>query len=486
MRARSAIILGVAAVIWSWCQSADPPAPVPSPPTTPYGTPPSVGRQLASVSCASAACHGNGKPGRVGGEYSTWAPDLSDDRPRDPHSHSYRTLTSDTSVRIAKALGLRAAHKDALCLKCHSVEPAEPASTVNEGVGCGSCHGPAERWVSEHYSRGWKATSNRDKWEKNGFVPTKNLTARTLTCVGCHVGDETREVNHQMIAAGHPRLAFEAARFHVLPTYTKHWTERTSQPEFEVRAWVVGQAATLRASANLLRVRAERAANKEPRATWPEFSGSSCYSCHQPIREPSRDAGLGPTAVGTPGWERWSVSAVGVAAAFTPAVFPGCQTPHLNAVRELERVMTDPDPKPGAVRTVAADAVAELDGWLAALQAADDRGSGRMAPGVPADLIRALAADALTPDRRQLRDSDWDFLAAHALGCAAAVHASGGPDAVPALGPSVRKLNELLRFPPQIGGRSARSPAGFGVEQRGQVAELFRTLSAPAPRSGGK
>lgn len=486
MRVRCVIVLAVAAAVWPLCQSADPPPHDAVLPARPYGVNPPAGRQLASSSCAASACHGNGKPGRAGGEYSTWAPDLSEDRPRDPHSHAYRTLTSDTSVRIAKSLGLKAAHKEALCLRCHSVSATEPATSVSEGVGCGACHGPAEKWVNDHYSREWKALSGRDRWERYEFTPTKSLTARVLTCAGCHVGDENREVNHALIAAGHPRLAFEAARFHSLPAYSKHWAERTPQPEFEVRLWVVGQAATLRATANLLRARADRAANAERRKGWPEFSGLSCYSCHRSIPDAAADPGNLSGLVDTAGWERWSGSAVHVAAASTPGVFPGCKAPQLTAVRELERVTADPDSKPADVRAAAAAAVEELDGWLAALQAAEDRGCERMAPQVPADLVRALAADALSPDRRQLRDSDWDFLAAHALGCSAVVHAAGGPDAVPALGPSIRELNELLRFPPPTGGRSIRSPSKFGESERRRVAELFRTLSELPPRTGGE
>ena len=117
-------------------------------------------------------------------------------------------------------------HKDARCLACHAIDSTKEPETrdqiLAEGVGCGGCHGPADKWIGQHYTAEWKALSNREKWEKYGFVPTKNLVARTLNCASCHVGDAGRDMNHDFIAAGHPRLAFEAARFHHQPDYRTH------------------------------------------------------------------------------------------------------------------------------------------------------------------------------------------------------------------------------------------------------------------------
>lgn len=484
MRFRWVIGAGSVATLLAWVWSADPVRPTGPWPEKPYGIGPPSTKHLPSTSCSASACHGNGRPGRAGGEYSTWAPDLSDDRPPDPHAHAYRVLFSEAAVRMARAVGLAAPHRETACLKCHSVDHVTPASAASEGVGCGACHGGADKWLTEHYTATWATLSRRDKWERFGFVPTKNSTARTLTCVGCHVGDADREVNHDLLAAGHPRLAFEAARFHTLPTYRKHWKERTPQPEFEVRLWVIGQAAGLRASADLLRVRAVRA-SKGGTAPWPEFSGFSCYSCHRPLGSEG-DAGERPVSAGTPGWERWSTAAVTVAAAHTPELFPGCGAPALKAVHELEQVMAERAPKPEVVRQAAADAVAELDGWLAALQAAEDGGGERPNPAAAGALIRALAANALTPDRRSLRDTDWDFLAAHTLGCSAAVHAAGGPGDTPAQAASVRHLHESLRFPPPTAGASHASPRRFDRDDRERVTESFRTLLEAGSHTGGK
>jgi hypothetical protein len=455
--------------------------------TIPYGVGSPDFQHLSSASCAAAACHGNGKIGGAGGEYSTWAA-LSRDGSGDPHSQAYRVLFNQVSQRISERLGLAAAHKEPLCLRCHAQPEVKPSQAISEGVGCGACHGPAEKWRSVHYLPAWKALSDREKWEQHGFVPTKNTTIRTLLCLGCHVGDSTREVNHDLIAAGHPRLVFESTRFHFNPKYRTHWVERTPQPDFEVRAWVIGQAATLRAATDLLRVRAERAATTAPGACWPELSGYSCYSCHQAIgsgsKHPDEESGPGG---GHPRWESWSTAAVEVAAAYTSRVFPGCPPPALTAVRELQKLMETPKPKPELVQAKAAAAVAQLDAWLAALQASEERlRTVRLALDLPGKLTRALADNVLTPDRRFLRTHDWDFLASAVLGCGAMSHAVGVAEPEPGMDAPIQGLFDLLHFPPPIHGKRIRSPAGFDRDRLQRVQQHFGNLSSAAKAPGGR
>ena len=79
-----------------------------------------------------------------------------------------------------------------------------------DGVNCESCHGPAQLWLAEHTQYGW---NNRPPLEKErlGMRPTRELPERAAVCVGCHVGPPGRDMNHDLIAAGHPRLNFEFA-----------------------------------------------------------------------------------------------------------------------------------------------------------------------------------------------------------------------------------------------------------------------------------
>src|SRR5262245_29117592 len=422
---------------------------------------------LPSTSCAAASCHGSGQIGKLGSEYSAWAPEVTPpDGAYDPHSKAYSVLFNADAARIGKYLDI-VPHKSELCLKCHAVDGAKDEEAQNqmraEGAGCGACHGPAEKWISVHFTPEFLALPDREKWEKYGFVPTKNLVARTMNCVSCHVGDVDRDMNHDMIAAGHPRLAFESARFHYNPQYRKHWTERGSETDFEVRAWVVGQVATLRNAAVLLQARAKRAADGDAKTPWPEFSGLSCYACHQQIGDKELRGGASASTrpLGVPGWEVWSNTAVRVAADYCGEVYPGLSSLQatdmkLTNVNKL-RAMMEKRPSAKDIESQAKLAVEELDAWLVALQTAGDSKPPSIARDTPRKIAHALASNALTPDGTKLADHDWDALAANYLGCAAMYHATGGA-AGNSWGKELKDLHGTLQFPPPGKGAWADSP----------------------------
>jgi hypothetical protein len=105
---------------------------------------------------------------------------------------------------------------------------------------------------------------------------TRNLAKRAEKCASCHVGDETRNVDHELIAAGHPDLVFELDTFTaILPP---HW--RISQDEGGGKAWVVGQAVTLRESLKRLARRTQQQGAK----AWPEFAEFECFACHHEVK----------------------------------------------------------------------------------------------------------------------------------------------------------------------------------------------------------
>jgi Cytochrome c554 and c-prime len=448
-----------------------------------------------ATSCAAASCHGGGQIGKLGSEHSTWARELNPTGATgDPHSKAYSVLFNADSVQMGKLLKLKnAPHQEALCLKCHAVESAGvPAATrdqmLSEGVGCGACHGPADKWINIHYLPEWKTYSNQKKWQEFGFVPANNLVARTMNCASCHVGDADREVNHDLIAAGHPRLAFEAARFHYQPDYRKHWVEKTPLPDFEVRLWIIGQAATLRAAADLLRVRAERASSTDGDTPWPEFAGYSCYACHQKVGDAALrgTTAARPRPAGAAGWEVWSTTAAGIAAETCGAAYPGLSSPELREVEALRKMMDVPrPPAPGRVKLQAAKAVAELDAWLTALQAAEDAGVKPLPAGTADRLAHRLAANALAKDKPLLADHDWDALAANYLGSAAMLHASGGPLTSP-WGREVLALDKQLRFPPVPGRGRFNSPADLTHEKLDRIRLNFIDLRKATGPTGGK
>ncbi len=436
-------------------------APAPSA-EVPYnlGSPPFA--QLSSASCAASSCHGGGKVGAKGSEHTTWS--ATADASPDPHAKAYRVLFSKESQAMAKAVGGGAAHKNALCLKCHTVPCPNPAESKVEGVGCGGCHGQADGWLAAHTKPEWKTIPNRERWEKYGFAPTKNLVGRALGCASCHVGDSTREVNHDLIAAGHPRLAFEPARYHFTPNYRQHWTEKQPRAEFELRLWAVGQFASLRAATDLLRARAERAES----GPWPEFSGQSCYACHHPVGDKPPLA-RGPRPVGVAGWEVWHTSTVAIATEFSPDLF-GLTPPALEQLAKLRKAMEQTNPDPKVIAKLAAATVKELDAWLVQLQAADDAGLPPLPSDLPRKLIRRLA-------ERAANDPDWDALAVHFLGLAAAYHAGGGAKGTPDATKPISELNALLAFP-----KGYNSPKDFDQARRDKVNARFADLAKPGEK----
>jgi hypothetical protein len=118
---------------------------------------------------------------------------------------------------------------------------------------------------------------------------------RAQGCVGCHVGEPGREVNHDLIAAGHPQLIFE------LDAYTAnmppHWTESSDSAASGAQAWAAGQIVSLRQSLELLAQRARR-------ADWPELAEYECRACHHALSEGSwrLQIGFGERRAGSPLW----------------------------------------------------------------------------------------------------------------------------------------------------------------------------------------
>jgi hypothetical protein len=259
------------------------------------------------ASCAAAACHnGNGPRGSKGSEYTTWMA-------HDPHSRAHSVLSEPRSRVIVKNYRqLKTAQearpdRDELCLSCH-VQPGLAGLNRHErfsaadGVGCEACHGPAEKWLDRHYRDEWKGLDAAAK-QALGMTDTKNVLARAEACVGCHVGKGEADVNHDLIAAGHPRLRFEYSAY--LARYPRHWQvadDRRRHPDFEARAWEVGQFVSAVAALELLHDRATR-----PDAPWPEFAEHDCAACHHDLQEPSdrQQRGFAGRRPGSPPWGTW-------------------------------------------------------------------------------------------------------------------------------------------------------------------------------------
>jgi hypothetical protein len=254
-------------------------------------------------SCSAAACHNappSAEPKRS--EYALWAS-------RDPHSRAYAVLYEPRSQQIQKRrLTATPAHEDPLCLKCHvsqnyQVETQNPRYDLADGVQCESCHGPAEAWLVPHTRPGWAKLTDAEK-RSLGFRPLKNLQERAKSCLECHVGSPRTgaDVNHDLIAAGHPRLYFELSSH--LARYPKHWKEAGDKdrfPDYQARIWALGQVAAAQQALDLL---AWRAGTSE--SGWPELAEFDCYACHHLIRpDPLEDLAPADRPLGFPPANRW-------------------------------------------------------------------------------------------------------------------------------------------------------------------------------------
>lgn len=311
---------------------------------------------------------------------------------------------------------------------------------LSDGVGCGSCHGPAHTWRSTHYLPGQRG--KRDA-EKGIAAPrdTRALPVRTETCVRCHVGHGDADVNHDLIAAGHPRLRFEFGAYHA--NMAKHWDqfkkgtrkeeqgEKVAFPDFEARAWALGQIVSAKAALELLAHRASGAEKK--RKPWPEFAEYTCSACHHDLRDQGwqQKEGSGRQRArlfpwGT--WYRWMLSEV-----------PQRDETTLDGLKELAKQMGHPYPNPKAVSEEARDVAGRMALWLGQVEKSRFLNAASIR-----DLLRSVARD-----ERQLVEGDWDGATQTYLTLTALYHGMTDMDKSlrsPRLKKSILEMGASLQF----------------------------------------
>lgn len=254
-------------------------------------------RHEGVATCASSLCHGSSKPLQVRkalqNEYTTWSQ-------FDPHSGAYKTLLSEQSQTIARRMGIGPAHEAPACLACHA--DAVPSVRrgakfqLEDGVGCETCHGGAEKWLATHYQ---SPRIPRATHLANGLVPLERPQVVAASCLGCHVGDTGRFANHKMMAAGHPRLVFE------LDTYLELWRTSGGREHYRARPstrhaalWARGLLDSARRQLDLI----ERHGTGRL-GPIPDFGVFACHACHRDLRV---TAWGGSSALGVaPGDLRW-------------------------------------------------------------------------------------------------------------------------------------------------------------------------------------
>ena len=268
----------------------------------------------AEHSCAAAACHGGIEPktdSRIGrNEANLW-------KMHDPHIGAYDALRGSEGQNMARLLngedGLPA-HKDKRCLACHApglMELAEDDPALEDGMtglGCMACHGQSTDWVYSHVSWDYSDSSKvKSHYADTGMTVLNDEHTRTTLCISCHVGGVDnerwphREVNHDLIAAGHPRMHFDNLRFHeALPP---HWLpkESTEDSKDPLRQYAYGQILAMDAWLELLQYRIENLDKPESHTVWPEFSEHACFDCHHDLVDNSWRKGNPPKSF-APRW----------------------------------------------------------------------------------------------------------------------------------------------------------------------------------------
>jgi Cytochrome c554 and c-prime len=352
---------------------------------------PAQARFPSTASCAGRSCHGHLTPASDAdtvllNEYTLWVT-------RDPHARAYQTLTTPQSAAMAHRLNLGKAHEAQRCLVCHT-SPRAAETERTSGVGCEACHGNASHWLNAHTSIEWRNLDTKSK-SAAGMVEVGDPEVLARQCVGCHVGappsdgvPSERDANHDLIAARHPRLAFEFSSF--LANLPPHWKPR---PRPETVWWAVGQTVAAEAALDLLRHRAARA-----QSPWPEFAEYDCFACHHELTASSKRSPQPSRRLGTMPWGTWYFA--------MPRALAADGLPELTALARLLE-------QPGAARTAIAQQSVAAATEMRSL-AIDTRPRAE-APAFARNMMDRLLADRRLQDAASWESAEQTYLALQAL-----------------------------------------------------------------------
>ncbi|GAB3273497.1 multiheme c-type cytochrome [Parahaliea aestuarii] len=254
-----------------WLSAASQAAPLPETGANPHE---------GVASCATSVCHGKVSEDESStvwlNEYRIWLRS-------DYHSRAYRTLQTEQSEAIARKLGLPSAAGAKICLDCHADNvPTEARGRrfqISDGVGCEACHGGSGQWLESHAEAG---TSHADNLAK-GMYPTEQPLERARLCLSCHLGTKDKFATHQIMGAGHPRLAFELETFTVNQPahYDVDADYRERKPAIaSVNMWLAGLAVSGQQTLELLQ---EDWFTQQ--GLMPELSFYQCHACHHPMND---------------------------------------------------------------------------------------------------------------------------------------------------------------------------------------------------------
>ncbi len=259
----------------------------------------SANPRIGRTSCAAATCHGG-----VVDSGASWHSSSTIWEARDPHARAGLQLQNELSRQIVHALVPQSQSDNVLfqrvvqerCTACHAPDAAlSPGGQVTarglaQGVSCEACHGAAGKWLDVHTQEGFVATDARSLGL--GMLNTQQMSSRVERCANCHVGSRTaeglvRDVNHDMLAAGHPRLVFDPLVMESkLPA---HWSTTAGS----AMVYSADQLASCRETArkvvleSFAKLKAERQRSLAPLPR-PEFSEFDCRACHRELTSTNR------------------------------------------------------------------------------------------------------------------------------------------------------------------------------------------------------
>lgn len=231
------------------------------------------------ASCGGTTCHGRQEatgPRVRQNELLTWQNPAS---LTGAHARAFATLKQPRARLIGQRLGIADVSQSPECVNCHA-DPAPnrgPQWRQADGVGCEACHGgsgtPATGWLASHAA---VAASHADNVAR-GLWAINKPAVRANVCLDCHWGSAKpgQFVTHKVMAAGHPRLAFELDLFTALQSHHDEDADYARRKPIPggVKLWSVGQALAVNRALTLQPARSG--------GTFPEFTFFDCRSCHR-------------------------------------------------------------------------------------------------------------------------------------------------------------------------------------------------------------
>lgn len=255
------------------------------------------------ASCAGSTCHGRQEatgPRVRQNEVISWSDPAS---LTGVHSRAWKVLNEPRAQAIGRRLGIANVAASPECISCHG-DPAPvrgPRWQQSDGVGCEACHGGSDRWLASHASVNASHADNvaRGMWSLN------DPATRASVCLDCHFGSDKpgQFVFHRIMAAGHPRVAFELDLFTTLQRHHDEDADYKARKGVAggVKTWAVGQALAVERALSLLPAASAR-------VTGPDYYFYDCRSCHRTFSDDpavpivARTNGWRPIPPGQPVW----------------------------------------------------------------------------------------------------------------------------------------------------------------------------------------